>query len=128
MRYRLAIVAIPALVAGCATTSAPWSEVIGERYHLAIADRAAVNIVSIGGRSAWASGQATMVEPGTHRIVVESLPHGGFRGGRTQAFDVTLEPCRRYFINAQFDSPISASFKPVVDAVEPIAGCGTRKD
>jgi hypothetical protein len=128
MRIRLALAAIPALVAGCTTMTTPWSEVTGERFHLAIADREAVNIVSVGGTSGWASGRPTMVEPGTHRIVVESLPRGGFRGGRTHAFTLTLAPCKRYYVNAQFAGAIGASFEPVVDEVESIAGCGTRKD
>ena len=38
MRIRLALAAIPALVAGCTTMTTPWSEVTGERFHLAIAD------------------------------------------------------------------------------------------
>ena len=128
MRIRLALVAIPALVAGCATKAVPWSEVTGERFHLAIADRRAVNIVSVGGTSAWVSGRPTMVEPGTHRIVIETLPHGSIRGGRTQAFPLTLAPCKRYYVNAQFAGAIGASFEPVVDEVESLAGCGTRKD
>lgn len=128
MRYRLIPLAFPMILAGCATMPQdPWSEVTGERYHVAIADRGPVNVVSIGGRSAWASGRPTMVEPGTHRIVVESLPHGGFRGGRTQAFELALEPCKRYHVNAQFESAISASYKPVVDAVIPIPGCPAGK-
>ena len=87
-----------------------------------------MNIVSVGGTSGWASGRPTMVEPGTHRIVVESLPRGGFRGGRTHAFTLTLAPCKRYYVNAQFAGAIGASFEPVVDEVESIPGCGTRKD
>ena len=128
MRIRLALVALPALVAGCTSMTTPWSEVTGERFHLTIVDREAVSIVSVGGTSGWAGGRPTMVEPGTHRIVVETLSHGRSRGVRTHAFTLTLAPCKRYYVNAQFAGAIGASFEPVVDEVESLAGCGTRKD
>jgi hypothetical protein len=34
-----------------------------------------------------------------------------------------LEPCKRYYVNAQFDAPGQPRWEPVVDYVEPIAGC-----
>jgi hypothetical protein len=34
-----------------------------------------------------------------------------------------VEPCKRYYINAQFDNPVEPSWTPVVDHVETIAGC-----
>ena len=55
MRYRLAVLAVPALLGGCATWSAPWSEVTGQRFNLAVADRRQVDLVSVGGRNAWAT-------------------------------------------------------------------------
>ena len=39
-----------------------------------------------------------------------------------------IEPCKRYYVNAQFENALSPRFEPVVDAVQGIAGCGTRKD
>ena len=40
----------------------------------------------------------------------------------------TSKPCKRYYINAQFDGPLSPSdWKPVIDHVEPIAGCARRR-
>jgi len=130
MNRRMAFLAVPALLAGCATWSTPWSEVTGERFNLAIADRRQVEIVSVGGRTSWWSNdQPLKVEPGLRqRIVVASLGHAGFAGGRQEEILVDLEPCKRYYINAQFDNRISPRFEPVVDAVQGIAGCGTRKD
>ena len=34
-----------------------------------------------------------------------------------------LEPCKRYYLNAQFANPVAPTWTPVVDYVEPIAGC-----
>ena len=40
--------------------------------------------------------------------------------------NLDLEPCKRYYLNAQFDNPVERTWKPVVDYVEPIAGCRTN--
>jgi hypothetical protein len=34
-----------------------------------------------------------------------------------------IAPCKRYYLNAQFESGGGVDWKPVVDYVEPIAGC-----
>ena len=34
-----------------------------------------------------------------------------------------VEPCKRYYINAQFENPITPTWTPVIDYVESIAGC-----
>ena len=128
MRYRMAVLAIPAVLGGCATWSGPWSEVTGQRFNHAVADRRQAEIVSVGGRTMWASEPVLKVEPGRQRVVVASLPHAGNPGGRQQDFTLDIEPCKRYYINAQFENALSPRFEPVVDAVQGIAGCGTRKD
>ncbi len=40
-----------------------------------------------------------------------------------QAMQLDVEPCKRYYINAQFDNASVTQWKPVIDYVEPIAGC-----
>ena len=126
MRYRMAVLAaVPAILSGCASMQTSYSEVTGERYHLAIADRRAVNIVSVGTTSAWANNQPVQVDPGTYRVVVESRNHAGFRGGQSE-LELRVEPCKRYYVNAQFEGQVGASYKPVIDEVEPIAGCRAK--
>ncbi|CAG0998957.1 hypothetical protein BURK1_02721 [Burkholderiales bacterium] len=127
MRYRWAVLAAPALVAGCAAVSAPWSEVTGERYNLAIENRRSVAIVSVGSTTGWARPQALTVDPGRQRVVVESHGQGSFRVGRVRELELDVAPCRRYYVNAQFDDPVSSDFRPVVDHVESIPGCGTPR-
>ena len=123
LRISFAVASVPVLLSGCATMNAPWSEVVGTRYHVAIADRRPVNIVTIGDQGGWANNQPMLVDPGTYRVVVESRPHAGYRGGRQRELQLTLEPCKRYYLNAQFDSQVSADYTPVVDEVENIGGC-----
>ena len=39
-----------------------------------------------------------------------------------------IEPCKRYYVNAQFENALAARFEPVVDEVQSIAGCSAKKD
>jgi len=62
------------------------------------------------------------VAPGTYTIAVESPRHSGFAGS-IQEMKLNIEPCKRYYINAQFQDPVRPEWTPVVDEAEPIAGC-----
>ena len=55
-------------------------------------------------------------------MVVQAPPQDGFRGTE-KTLRLTIEPCKRYYINAQFATPIGPTWTPVVDYVEDIAGC-----
>jgi hypothetical protein len=107
---------------GCATWGPTWSEVTGERYHRAIMDRRPAIIEKIDGNSAFPS-SPIKVEPGRHEIVMQG-PKLDWPGG-TQLHTMTLDlqPCMRYYLNAQFDNPVAPTWSPVVDYVEAIAGC-----
>jgi hypothetical protein len=106
--------------AGCQTWGLPWSEITGERYNHTIADRWQARIVAVGGNGVFEIPYRAL--PGTYRIGVESPRHDGFTG---TMLDMTLnvEPCKRYYINAQFAGPVGPDWSPVVDYTESIAGC-----
>jgi len=105
---------------GQATCWPAWSEVTGVRYHKSIADRVPVRIVGVGGELLLVA--PYHVPPGAHRIVLESSRHGGFPG-TIQYFELQLEPCYRYYLNAQFDGPVGPDWRLVVDATETIPNC-----
>lgn len=120
----VAIAVLLSTLAGCQTVGPTWSEVTGRRYHQAIADRHAVNIVRVDDHGAFAY-YPIKVEPGRHEIVIESLRHGQFPGGRQQTMVLDLAPCQRYYLNAQFPDPVQPRFDAVVDETEPVSGCRT---
>lgn len=122
MRTTLLILAASSLAASCASMTSSFSEVSGDRFNLAVENRRAVAIESVGNRPGWTNGAPVQVDPGPQRVVVSSLNHNGFRG-RTVAFELNVEPCTRYFVNAQFENPITPQFVPVIDHQERIAGC-----
>ena len=62
------------------------------------------------------------VAPGTYRLAVESPRHDGFPGTILE-MTLNIEPCKRYYVNAQFAGPVGPDWRPVVDEVESIAGC-----
>jgi len=123
MRSRWMFLALPAVLSGCASMMSSYSEVVGDRYNLAIVDRRAVEIVRVGSTTGWANNQPIQVSPGTYPVVVASRAHGGFAGGKQETLELKIDSCKRYYINAQYPNPVSADYRIVVDHVETIAGC-----
>jgi hypothetical protein len=122
MRFKTGcVVAVVLLVTGCQTWGPTWSELSGARYTRIDPDRAPGILISVGDESI---GSVTpyRVAPGTYRVVVQSPVHNQFRGSE-EALTLEIAPCRRYYVNVQFDNPISPAWKPVIDYVETIAGC-----
>jgi hypothetical protein len=105
---------------GCQTWGPTWSEITGTRYNRAIADRWQAHVVVVGSYAVLQT--PYRVAPGTYRIGVESPRHDGF-SGTIQEMTLNVEPCKRYYINAQFAGPIGPDWSPVVDYTESIAGC-----
>ena len=121
MRMQVLATAIVALAAtGCQTWGPTWSEVTGVRYTRTIADRWPARIVAVGSDSMFT--MPYKVAPGTYTIAVESPRHSGFAGS-IQEMKLNIEPCKRYYVNAQFQDPVRPEWTPVVDEAEPIAGC-----
>ena len=121
MRMQVLATAVVALVAtGCQTWGPTWSEVTGVRYTRTIADRWPARIVAVGSDSVFT--MPYKVAPGTYTIAVESPRHSGFAGS-IQEMKLNIEPCKRYYVNAQFQDPVRPEWTPVVDEAEPIAGC-----
>ena len=110
------------LLGGCATWGPTWSEVTGARYTHATMDRRPAIIEKIDGNSAFAS-DPIKLDPGRHEIVMQG-PKANWPGGtQLQTMSLDLEPCKRYYLNAQFENPVQPTWTPVVDYVDTIAGC-----
>ena len=112
---------IGAMLAGCATYGPTWSEVSGNRYQRAIINRAPAVIEKIDGRSSYAQ-YPIKIDPGPHEIELQGV--SSWPGGvPLRTMQLTLEPCKRYYLNAQFEAPGQPRWEPVVDYVEDIGGC-----
>lgn len=123
MNRKLMLLIAPLALVGCQTVGPTWSEISTDHYYnTTIPDRRVGVIVKIDERGSF--GQYPIkIDPGPHRVVMESPRHGHIRDAKEQVLDMTFEPCKRYYLNTQFENPTTPAWKPVVDYVEPIAGC-----
>ncbi|HVF62833.1 MAG TPA: hypothetical protein VNE58_02420 [Casimicrobiaceae bacterium] len=123
------IAVLPLLLAGCQTWGPTWSEVSGSRYHRTDLNRSPTIIENVDGVTPlfFRSGsyRVARIEPGRHQLTLQGVPLRAGWQGTLQPYSLDAKPCQRYYINAQFDGPLQPSdWKPVIDYVEPIAGCG----
>src|SRR5262245_26181006 len=118
---RKAVLGLVLIVSGCQTWGPTWSEVSGARYNMTILNRRPAVIESIDGNSAYPT-YPIKIAPGEHAMVIGS-PQPGWPGPNLANFKVDIEPCKRYYINAQFNNAVEPTFVPVVDYVEDIPGC-----
>ncbi len=123
-RYRALLVAPFALLAAsCQTWGPTWSEVSGTRYNVALVNRQPAVIEAIDGQSAFPT-RPIKIEPGHHEIQITGVsqrPRPG--GGELKNIALDLEPCKLYYINAQYANPVDVDYAPVVDYVDTIPGC-----
>lgn len=110
---------------GCATYGPTWSEVSGQRYNVTVLNRRPTSVQKIDGYSSYIT-NPLKVDPGKHDIELAAPAPGWAGGGPLHTMTLTLEPCMRYYLNAQFQNPVERAWEPVVDYVEPIAGCRTQ--
>jgi|SRR5215470_9649637 len=118
---RKTLLALVLMVGGCQTWGPTWSEISGANYNVTILNRRPAVIETIDGNSAYPT-YPIKIEPGKHTILIGG-PAPGWRGPNLATLTLDTEPCKRYYINAQFNNPVEPTFVPVVDYVEDIAGC-----
>ena len=126
MRKTVWLIFVALAMAGCQTWGPTWSEVTGKRFHVTQMNRAPTIIEQIDGSSAFPNrpGQPIWTEPGTRNLTLQGVPLRPGWQGTLQEFVLDAEPCKRYYVNAQFAGPLSpSSWKPVIDHVESISGC-----
>lgn len=112
--------AVPAAAATPEKWGPTWSEVTGAQYTRATKNRAPAIVLSIDGIDTLK--KIVKVEPGKRTVRLQAPPKGRF-DGTDQNYDLVLEPCKRYYLNAQFRSTLGGEWDPVVDQVERISGC-----
>src|SRR5271166_1445572 len=121
----VAVAAATLVVAGCQTWGPTWSEVDNRRYYdtTTMYLRPAI-IESIDNQAAFAQ-FPIKVDPGKHVITVQG-PYRQPGGGYLKTITVDMQPCKRYYIYAQFVNNVTPDFEPVVGYVEVLAGCGDQ--
>jgi hypothetical protein len=106
------------LLGGCQS----WSEVTGSRFSTTMLNRRVAVIDQVDNQVSFAT-NPVRIEPGTHRLVLGGSDPGWPDGPPSQVFYLNAEPCKRYYINAQFKNANSQEWTPVVDFVQTIPDC-----
>jgi hypothetical protein len=120
MRKTILISAL--VLGGCQAWWPPWSEVTGNRYTATELNRRMAIIDQVDNQSSSVS-NPIKIEPGEHRLVLLG-PAPGWRGdGPVKVLTLDAQPCKRYYINAQFKDAITSEWTPVIDYVETISDC-----
>ncbi len=113
---------LPLVLPGCQTWGPTWSEITGKLYVPGTLFRRPAMIEHIDNQGAFAS-DPIKVEGGMRRIEI-SAPVPGWRGGSDiKVMNLDMQPCKRYYINAQFENNVSQDWTPVIGYVDTIAGC-----
>lgn len=115
-----AVAAASASVAAIEKWGPTWSEVTGNLWSRVQMNREPAVISKVDGKSE--TRRVVKVESGKRTITVRSPMRKGFSGSNV-TMELDLEPCQRYYINAQFKSGSGPDWEPIVAKVEPIAGC-----
>jgi hypothetical protein len=97
-----------------------WSEVTGQSWSKLAKDRTGAVIRQVDGR--YSRDSRMKIEPGERDVLVQSPARHGYQGTERH-FRLRAEPCRRYYINAQFRTTTGIDWEPVVAKTEPIIGC-----
>jgi hypothetical protein len=134
MRRLTVLTAVLALagLTGCQTWGPTWSEISGTRYTVTELNRFptlinAVDAQNPGPRIGARNYSYYKVEPGHHTVELQAINRNPnwVSGINLRNAELDIQPCKRYYVNAEFDNPLLTDWKPVVDYVEAIPGCGT---
>ena len=118
--FAVALMGMTADAAALERWGPTWSELTGARYSKTTMHREPAIIKSVDSQNY--TNRVAKIEPGKHRVVVQSPSRKGSRG-TDRVMTLVVAPCQRYYINAQFASSVGSDWEPVVAKTEHIAGC-----
>ena len=113
---------LPLALPGCQTWGPTWSEITGHRYVGGVLYRRPAIIEHIDDQGAFVS-DPIKVEPGNRRVEIGAPVPRWPGGSDLKVMMLDVQPCKRYYINAQFQNDVSLRWTPVIDYVDTIAGC-----
>ena len=121
---KLLLCMLPLALAGCQTWGPTWQRSDGSKWYAperSFSRRPAI-IERVDGESPLRTA-IVKVEPGRRELTLRGTDPGWVDGGGRNNFVIDIQPCKRYYVNAQYTSKASPDWKPVVDYVWDIAGC-----
>jgi len=119
---------VVAALSSCQSWGPTWSEVTGVRYNIVMnRTPVGINLIDGGNPGPTPSMDAPYYKltPGNHIVEVQALnPNPMWISNKALGrVELNFEPCKRYYINAQFENLTASDWTAVVDYVETIVGC-----
>ena len=111
---------IASMLAGCASTSYHYSQLVGARYFKTNIDTYPVLILEVDGRSVI--DVPVLVDAGIRNVLLQGPPTA-VSLQLTQTMKLDVKSCTRYYLVAVKQNPLQNEFMPRVDFEEPIPGC-----
>jgi hypothetical protein len=59
-------------------------------------------------------------------VTIDVPPRKGFKTATQHTFELTTEPCTRYYVAAELETTAGQQWKPVVRSKEPIGECEAK--
>ncbi|HZZ91649.1 MAG TPA: hypothetical protein VFE23_03750 [Usitatibacter sp.] len=125
---RIPLLAILLLSAGPACAGPydqPWSIITTDRAASPDFRLRPVIVNRVDDRNADTGLNQAVVQPGSHQVTVDLPPRKGFPATQ-RTFELTTEPCTRYYVAAELDSTVGQQWKPVVRSRERIGECESK--
>ena len=121
---------VPILLAASAPAAAgvydqPWSIIATDRAPSADYKLLPVIVNRVDDRNADTQRNQAVVAPGSHQVTIDLRPRKGFPATQ-HTFELTTEPCTRYYVAAELRSTVGQEWKPVVRSRERIGECEAK--
>ena len=120
----LALVAIATTAAYGGPFDQPWTVVETDPAYSPDRSVRPVIVNRVDGQNAIRN--RVIIEPGPHMVTVDLPPRKGFSLGTQETFDLTTNPCMRYYIAARLEDPANQVWRPIVRHSELIGECATK--
>lgn len=100
----------------------PWSIIATDRAPSADYKLLPVIVNRVDDRNADTQRNEAVVAPGPHQVTIDLRPRKGFPATQ-HTFELTTEPCTRYYVAAELKTTVGQEWKPVVRSKERIGEC-----
>lgn len=121
----LAAFAFSALPAVAGVYDQPWSIVTTDHAPSSDFKMRPVIVNRVDDRNADTQRNEAVVAPGSHQVTIDLPPRKGFPASQ-HTFELTTEPCTRYYVAAELKNTVGQEWKPIVRSKERIGECESR--
>jgi hypothetical protein len=124
------LVCVPLLVAATAAFAGPydqpWSIITSDRTRSSDYKLRPVIVNRVDDVNADTQLNQSVVAPGSHQVTIDLPARQGFKTATQHTFELTTEPCTRYYVAAELETTVGQQWTPVVRSKERIGECAAK--